>query len=129
MYILWPFGTVCGHLVNFLGFGMLYQEKSGNPELGNILGESSTNSSGRPVLREPPKFSYYFVFSSFLGLPLSATVISGFDRLIKVRGGGRENAHQRFWAGGGWGPRFEWDVQIGSLYLLPIILTVYVALA
>jgi hypothetical protein len=29
--ILWPFGTFCGHLVYFSRFGMLYQEKSGNP--------------------------------------------------------------------------------------------------
>jgi hypothetical protein len=43
-YILWPFGIFCGHLVYFVAicyilyflvyfpqFGMLYQEKSGNP--------------------------------------------------------------------------------------------------
>jgi hypothetical protein len=32
-YILWPFGTLCGHLVYFSHFGMLYREKSGNPGL------------------------------------------------------------------------------------------------
>jgi hypothetical protein len=46
-YIMWPFGLFCGHLVYcvanwyilwllhvyFLRFGMLYQEKSGNPAL------------------------------------------------------------------------------------------------
>jgi hypothetical protein len=37
-YILWPCGIFCGHCVyfmviwnNFPRFGMLYQEKSGNP--------------------------------------------------------------------------------------------------
>jgi hypothetical protein len=28
---LWPFGTFCVHLVHFSGFGIMYQEKSGNP--------------------------------------------------------------------------------------------------
>jgi hypothetical protein len=31
-YILWSFGTFCGHLVYFSHFGMLYREKSGNPD-------------------------------------------------------------------------------------------------
>jgi hypothetical protein len=30
-YMLWPFGTFCGHLVIFSHFGMLYREKFGNP--------------------------------------------------------------------------------------------------
>jgi hypothetical protein len=30
---LWPFGTFCLHLVIFSGFGIMYQEKSGNPAL------------------------------------------------------------------------------------------------
>jgi hypothetical protein len=30
-YILWPFGIFCGDLVYFPRFGMLNQEKSGNP--------------------------------------------------------------------------------------------------
>jgi hypothetical protein len=30
--ILWPFGIFCGHLVYFPCFGILYQEKSGNPD-------------------------------------------------------------------------------------------------
>jgi hypothetical protein len=29
--ILWPFGIFYGHLVHFFGFGIMYQEKSGNP--------------------------------------------------------------------------------------------------
>jgi hypothetical protein len=29
--ILWPFGSFYGHLVHFSSFGVLYQEKSGNP--------------------------------------------------------------------------------------------------
>jgi hypothetical protein len=37
--ILLPFGTFCVHLVHFCGFGIMYQEKSGNlapklPKLG-----------------------------------------------------------------------------------------------
>jgi hypothetical protein len=31
--ILWPFGIFCGHLVHIPRFGILYQEKSGNPAL------------------------------------------------------------------------------------------------
>jgi hypothetical protein len=30
-YILCLFGTFCVHLVHFSGFGIMYQEKSGNP--------------------------------------------------------------------------------------------------
>jgi hypothetical protein len=30
-YILWTFGIVCGNLVYFSRFGILYQEISGNP--------------------------------------------------------------------------------------------------
>jgi hypothetical protein len=30
--ILWPFSTFCVYLVIFSGFGIMYQEKSGNPE-------------------------------------------------------------------------------------------------
>jgi hypothetical protein len=29
--ILWPFGIFCIHLLHFSGFGIMYQEKSGNP--------------------------------------------------------------------------------------------------
>jgi hypothetical protein len=32
-YILWTFGIVRGNLVHFFRFGILYQEKSGNPAL------------------------------------------------------------------------------------------------
>jgi hypothetical protein len=32
LYILWSFGIFCGHLVYLPRFGMLYQEKSGNPD-------------------------------------------------------------------------------------------------
>jgi hypothetical protein len=35
-YILWPFGTFYNCLVHFSRFGMLYQEKSGNPDLGRL---------------------------------------------------------------------------------------------
>jgi hypothetical protein len=30
--VLWILGVFCGHLTNFPGFGLLYQEKSGNPD-------------------------------------------------------------------------------------------------
>jgi hypothetical protein len=30
-YILCSFGTFCVHLVHFSGFGIMHQEKSGNP--------------------------------------------------------------------------------------------------
>jgi hypothetical protein len=30
-YILWTFGILCGNLVYLSLFGILYQEKSGNP--------------------------------------------------------------------------------------------------
>jgi hypothetical protein len=30
-YIIWTFGVVRGNLVYFFQFGILYQEKSGNP--------------------------------------------------------------------------------------------------
>jgi hypothetical protein len=30
-YILWSFGIFYDHLVHFSGFGILHQEKSGNP--------------------------------------------------------------------------------------------------
>jgi hypothetical protein len=30
--ILWPFGSFSAHLVYFSGIGIMYQEKSGNPE-------------------------------------------------------------------------------------------------
>jgi hypothetical protein len=32
-YILWLFGIFYGYLVHFSSFGMLYQEKSGNPAM------------------------------------------------------------------------------------------------
>jgi hypothetical protein len=35
-YILWPFGIFCGHLVYFSSFGICQQVKSGNPAL-NLL--------------------------------------------------------------------------------------------
>jgi hypothetical protein len=34
-YILWTFGIVCGNLVYFSRFGILCEEKSGNPGLDN----------------------------------------------------------------------------------------------
>jgi hypothetical protein len=36
-YILWTFGLNRGNLVYFSRFGVLYQEKSGNPDLEPIL--------------------------------------------------------------------------------------------
>jgi hypothetical protein len=37
LWILWPFGTFCGHLVHFPRFGILYREKSGNPGVEGVL--------------------------------------------------------------------------------------------
>jgi hypothetical protein len=37
-YNLWPFGTVCVHLLYFYQFVCLEQEKSGNPERPGIGG-------------------------------------------------------------------------------------------
>jgi hypothetical protein len=36
-YILWQFGIFCGRLVIFSRFGILYQEKSGNPAFKSNL--------------------------------------------------------------------------------------------
>jgi hypothetical protein len=41
--IIRPFGTFCVHFVHFYGFGIMYQEKSGNPEsksTSQIAGEN-----------------------------------------------------------------------------------------
>jgi hypothetical protein len=35
-YILWPFGKIYGYLVYFYRFGMLHQEKSGNPATDRV---------------------------------------------------------------------------------------------
>jgi hypothetical protein len=34
--ILWPLGIFCGHLVFSPRFGILYEEKSGNPVLDKL---------------------------------------------------------------------------------------------
>jgi hypothetical protein len=40
-YILWTFGIIRGNLVCFSRFGILYQEKSGNPaDMFGAFGES-----------------------------------------------------------------------------------------
>jgi hypothetical protein len=36
-YILWTFGIVRGNLVYFSRFGILYQEKSGNPDFRSVF--------------------------------------------------------------------------------------------
>jgi hypothetical protein len=36
-YILLPFGIFVGYLVHFPRFGMLYKEKSGNPDLKETI--------------------------------------------------------------------------------------------
>jgi hypothetical protein len=38
LYTLWPSGIFYGHLVIFSRFGMLYREKSGNPDAGHKNG-------------------------------------------------------------------------------------------
>jgi hypothetical protein len=35
--MLFPFGTICVHLVDFSGFGITHQEKSGNPVMYTYL--------------------------------------------------------------------------------------------
>jgi hypothetical protein len=44
--MLWPFGTVCGHLVHFSCFGMCGTKKSGNPG-GNAKDYYVENSATR----------------------------------------------------------------------------------
>jgi hypothetical protein len=39
VHILWPFSIFHGYLVYFSRFGMLYQEKSGNPALHSRWGK------------------------------------------------------------------------------------------
>jgi hypothetical protein len=41
--ILLPFGTFCVHLEHFSGFGILYQEKSGNPGISLLHRSKITN--------------------------------------------------------------------------------------
>jgi hypothetical protein len=64
-YVSWPFCTCCGNLVLFPRFGILYQEKSGNP----ATYDNKTRFCGRrsfPVLwrnnlvRATRSQSYYF---------------------------------------------------------------------
>jgi hypothetical protein len=57
-YILWTFGIVCGNLVHFFHFGILYQEKSGNHGDGTyarnkILSTYVCMSKSRMIPREP----------------------------------------------------------------------------
>jgi hypothetical protein len=39
MVYIFLFGTKCGHLVYFSRFGMLYREKSGNPDVDHVEAE------------------------------------------------------------------------------------------
>jgi hypothetical protein len=48
-YVSWPFGMFHGHLVNFPRFGMLYEEKSGNPAFDQI----ELSLSKRPLANKP----------------------------------------------------------------------------
>jgi hypothetical protein len=43
-YILWTFGKFRGNLVYFSRFGILYQEKSGNPDANEIHYPANLNS-------------------------------------------------------------------------------------
>jgi hypothetical protein len=49
--ILGPFDTFCIHLVHFSGFGIMYQEKSGNPDVRAEM--ASRNSRGRNLFSAP----------------------------------------------------------------------------
>jgi hypothetical protein len=70
-YVLWPFGTFLGHLVQFMviwyifsHFGMLNQEKSGNPGC----------SFGRQKLQ--PKFPSSVLAPNFKALLCSPRLLS-----------------------------------------------------
>jgi hypothetical protein len=47
MYILWPFDIFHTYLVYFSRFGMLYQEKSGNPALPKMASPTFFSEGGR----------------------------------------------------------------------------------
>jgi hypothetical protein len=62
--ILRPFGLFCGHLVYFPRFGILYHEKSGNPErAGAALVQSDfyTNSSGHSAWDRSGKLEAFLI--------------------------------------------------------------------
>jgi hypothetical protein len=56
--ILWTFGIVCGNLVYFPSFGILFKEKSGNPAGG---------CNAKWMLRQ-------FVYQQFVHLPTHVDV-------------------------------------------------------
>jgi hypothetical protein len=51
-YILWTFGTVRGNLVYFPRFGILYQEKSGNPDFERQPKFDQMFSTKNPSIRK-----------------------------------------------------------------------------
>jgi hypothetical protein len=55
-YILLPFGTFCGHLVDFFRFGILYREKSGNPAVHTSSLENEEAVTLRLVLTNAVPF-------------------------------------------------------------------------
>jgi hypothetical protein len=64
LHILWPFGIFPPVLVHFTRFGMLHQEKSGNPgtacnKLNShfFISEESGHSFSLPLLNLCPKFT------------------------------------------------------------------------
>jgi hypothetical protein len=73
--ILRPFGILCGHLVIFYRFGMLYREKSGNPAKTPIFFFGATKLSpsvcrpsfltGRFRIRPLPKILFNFFVKFF----------------------------------------------------------------
>jgi hypothetical protein len=66
-YILWTFGIVRGNLVYFSLFGILYQEKSGNPAVGEATFSRSVakKTSDQPVDRAERGANY--IGSKFRG--------------------------------------------------------------
>jgi hypothetical protein len=48
-YILWPFGIFHGYLAYVSRFGMLYQEKSGNPAYRRTLTTSTTFRTNKSI--------------------------------------------------------------------------------
>jgi hypothetical protein len=61
-YNLQPFGIVCGNLVIFSGFGIMYQEKSGNPD-HNVNGSYSWRAPEKNVAVESAQLGIAVFFS------------------------------------------------------------------
>jgi hypothetical protein len=63
--ILWPFGIFHGYLVHFARFGMMYQEKSGNPVLKDSAAGQSINFNLLQISLKQ-SLQHFFLFTSFV---------------------------------------------------------------